>query len=118
MTRNDEKLKKLLSNKPVNANLKKIEEWRKRVKKARSKSEKEYQKWVNRVEKQWADKEEWLKMRNKLMKLSLKQLRDLATKVGIKFSVGNEKIRNKEEFVLVLDEADKNELLKEYKKLL
>jgi len=48
----------------------------------------------------------------------LKQLRDLATKVGIKFSVGNEKIRNKEEFVLVLDEADKNELLKEYKKLL
>jgi hypothetical protein len=32
--------------------------------------------------------------------------------------VGNEKITNKEEFILVLDEVDKEKFYKEYKKII
>jgi arginyl-tRNA synthetase len=114
--KNNEKLKKLLSEKPIKGSQKQIEEWRRKAKALRAKSEKEHQKWVRKTEEQWLDKKEWFKMYDKLMELSLEQLRDLTTKLGITFTGGNDKIKNKEEFVLVLDEADKDELLKEYKK--
>jgi hypothetical protein len=66
---------------------------------------------------------EWARMREKLEKLSPDQLRLLATNVGIKFAGGNESVADrdglsaKEQFILVLDEAGKEELLKEYKKI-
>jgi len=115
--KNNEKIKKLLLKKPIKGNQEQIEEWRGRVKALRAKSEKKHQEWIRNIEKQWPDKKEWFIMYDKLMKLSLNQLRDLTTKLGIIFTGGNDKIKNKKEFVLVLDEADKNELLKEYKKL-
>jgi hypothetical protein len=115
--KNDEKIKKLLLEKPIRGNQRQIEEWRKKVKVLRIKSEKEHQKWVRDVKKQWPDKKEWFKLHDELMKLSLKQLSDLTTKLGVIFTCGNDKIKNKKEFVLVLDEVDKSELLKECKKL-
>lgn len=68
--------------------------------------------------------EEWDKMREKLDKLSLEELRNLATQVGIEFEGGNENIADtknltaKEQFLLVLDEADKEELFREYKNII
>ncbi len=70
-----------------------------------------------KVKSQWPDKKEWFAMYDKLMMLSLEELRDLTTKLGIIFTGGNDQIKNKRDFVLVLDEADKNELLKEYKNI-
>lgn len=63
-------------------------------------------------------KEEWEEMYSKLERLSLAQLRDLTTRVGIKFTVGNENITNPQDFILVLDEVDKEELLREYHDIL
>lgn len=81
----------------------------------RNEGERKHKEWVLKTERQWT-KNEWFKMYDKLMKLSLKQLCDLTTKLGIIFVGGNDKIKDKKEFVLVLDEADKEKLLKEYKK--
>lgn len=112
---NYEKIKKLLLKKPVKGNSKQLKEWRKKIKELRNEGERRHKEWVIKTERQWT-KNEWFKMHNKLMELSLKQLRDLTTKSGIVFAGGNDKIKNKKEFVLVLDEADKEKLLKEYKK--
>lgn len=56
-------------------------------------------------------------MREKLDRLSLEELRELSGKVGIRFTIGNDNILDKDEFILVLDEADKNELMAEYKRI-
>lgn len=72
---------------------------------------------------QWTP-EEWEKMREKLELLSLEEIRELTARVGIEFTGGNESIRDrkeataKEQFILVLDEADKDELISEYKKII
>lgn len=68
------------------------------------------------AESQWT-KKEWEQVREKLEQLSLKELRDLTTKVGIRFTIGNDKITDSDEFVLVLDEADRKELECEYNKI-
>ena len=65
---------------------------------------------------QW-DPIEWESMSAKLDKLSLSELRELATEVGVVFAIGNAQIDNKEEFIRVLDEADKDELTAAYEKL-
>jgi len=114
---NYEKIKKLLLKKPAQSNLKKLEEWREKIKALRIKDEKKHKEWVKNIKRQWT-KNEWFKMYDKLMELSLKQLRDLTTKSGIIFVGGNDKIKDKKELVLVLDEADKEKLIKEYKKVL
>jgi hypothetical protein len=112
---NYEKIKKLLLKKPIKGNSKQLKEWRRKIKELRNEGERKHKEWVLKTERQWT-KNEWFKMYDKLMKLSLKQLCDLTTKLGIIFVGGNDKIKDKKEFVLVLDEADKEKLLKEYKK--
>lgn len=69
------------------------------------------------TESQWMN-EEWERMKEKLNILSLDELRALATKTGIVFTEGGENIQDKEEIILTLDEADKDELEKEYEKIL
>ena len=113
----EEELNNLLSQKPANGTPEEIEKWRKKVKAAREKSDKEYEEWVKKVEEQWKD-DEWEAMREKLKGLSLEELREIASATGIKFSIGNEKIMDREEFILVLDEADKNDLMDAYKKII
>lgn len=49
-----------------------------------------------------------------LESLSLEQLREIATAVGVNFSVGNSNIHDKQDFLLVLDEADEHDLVKAY----
>ena len=83
----------------------------------REKREKEYEKWVKKIQRQWKP-EEWNEMRAKLEDLSLEELRDLTTKVGIKFTIGNQNITDKEEFILVLDEAGRKELIRKYEKII
>ncbi len=76
-----------------------------------------------KIKSQWKPGE-WNEFRKKLDNLSLEELRELTTKVGIEFTGGNENVvdtRNltaKEQFILVLDEADKKELFREYKAIL
>lgn len=66
---------------------------------------------------------EWEKMRERLEKLSLDQLRLLATRTGIEFEGGNETVKDreqisaKEQFLMVLDEADREKLQAEYDKI-
>lgn len=69
------------------------------------------------IRKMWSE-EEWEEMRKKLELLSLEELRELTTRVGIQFTIGNENIQNKQEFILVLDEADKDELIKIYEDII
>lgn len=57
-------------------------------------------------------------MRRKLEQLSLAELCELTTRVGIKFTIGNDKITDPDEFVLVLDEADRPSLEDEYRRLI
>ena len=64
---------------------------------------------------QW---EEWQKFEKKLWQLSLEELRELADILEIKFTMGNESINNEEDFINVLDEAVKEDLLGEYEKIL
>jgi hypothetical protein len=66
---------------------------------------------MNTIE-QW-NESEWEVMRNRLQVLSLAQLRDLATRLGIRFAGGNDQVRSREEFILVLDEAERGELERE-----
>ena len=107
----------LFSQKPVYGTPEELERWRKKVKAVEKKYEKEHQEWVKKIEEQWRPGE-WEKMRDKLEALTLKELRELTDKVGIEFAGGNEQITNKEEFILVLDEADKKELFREYDKII
>ena len=60
---------------------------------------------------------EWDEMVKKLSSLSLDQLKELTEKVGIKFTQGTQSINNKEELILVLDEANREDLEKELEKL-
>lgn len=69
------------------------------------------------IRKMWSE-EEWEEMRKKLELLSLEELRELTTRVGIQFTIGNENIQDKQEFILVLDEADKDELIKIYEDII
>ncbi|MEW5805265.1 MAG: hypothetical protein AB1721_00845 [Patescibacteria group bacterium] len=64
---------------------------------------------------QWG---EWIKFTRKLQQLSLEELCQLATKLGIRFSIGNERITDKDDFINVLNEADKSELLREYNEII
>jgi len=66
---------------------------------------------------QWA-KEEWTAMRRRLEKLSLAELCEIVTRLGITFTVGNENITDPDEFVLVLDEADRPRLETEYQRII
>jgi Fe-S cluster assembly ATPase SufC len=94
-----------------------------KFKEEREKKEDEYKRWVEEIKAQW-EPGEWDEFRKKLEELSLEDLRELTTKVGIKFAGGNENIIDtknltaKEQFILVLDEADKDELMKEYEKII
>lgn len=96
---------------------KEVEEWKKEMKRKRIEGEKKVKELAEKVKRQWP-KEEWFKMMDKLEILSLEELRDLTTKVGINFTIGNENIENKQEFILVLDEAEKDELIEEYNKII
>ena len=72
------------------------------------------------LEKNWTEKE-WDAMRQKLELLSEEELIILCEKCGIQFEGGFTSVKNlpgrsrKEQFILVLDEVDKNELEKEYR---
>lgn len=74
------------------------------------------------TENKWS-KEEWEAMRRKLETLSEESLIVLCERCGIQFEGGFEAIKNKpgrsrkEQLILVLDEADKEELEKEYQKI-
>lgn len=93
------------------------EKWKQKERKKNQKDYKTYQVWLEKVTTQWKD-DEWEKFREKLDKLSLSEVRSLANKTGMKFAVGNIKITDKEEFIWILDEADKDELISEYNKLI
>lgn len=97
---------------------KEVQEWKKTLKKERQEGEKAAKMTQKFVNEQWPNKDEWYKMQDKLNQLSLKELRELTTKLGINFSIGNENINNKQDFILVLDEAVKKNLLKEYNKII
>ena len=72
---------------------------------------------------EWAF-DDWEKMVKNLKKLTGKQLRELATRVGINFEGGNITVQDKdnasakEQFILVLDEAPKEILIREYEKIM
>lgn len=51
---------------------------------------------------------------SKFENLSLAELRQMATEVGIKFMIGNDNITDKEKFLNVLDEAVPEELEESY----
>ncbi|MDT7540608.1 MAG: hypothetical protein QOE33_512 [Acidobacteriota bacterium] len=53
----------------------------------------------------------------KFEKLSIEQLRTIATEVGINFLMGNENITDKEDILLALDEADLKELEESYNRV-
>ncbi len=107
---NDE-LQKLLNKRPNNRE--KLLEWRVEVKRLRERLEKESTISVKKRENQWK-RGEWDLMKEKLNYLSLQELSALSTAVGIDFTIGNEKIKSREEFILVLDEADKKKLYSAY----
>lgn len=94
------------------------EEWKEALKKEKREGEEAAEKMKRFVKEQWPDKKIWFEMMDELDKLSLEELRDLTTKMGICFVIGNENIKNKQEFILVLDEAKKDELLREYDEII
>jgi hypothetical protein len=61
---------------------------------------------------------EWQKFEHKLWRLSLSEMADLMTAVGAEFTIGNKNIKKKEEFILVMDEAEKVDLLREYERVI
>ena len=71
---------------------------------------------------EWAS-DDWKKMVENLRKLTEEQLRELATRIGINFKGGNITVQDtnnasaKEQFILVLDEAPKEILIREYEKI-
>ncbi len=54
----------------------------------------------------------------KIENLTLGELKEIATEVGINFTIGNENIKDKQEFLQVLDEAEPYELEQSYRKVL
>ncbi len=75
------------------------------------------------MENQWRP-EEWKEFRKNLEGLSLEEIRQLADKVGVAFSGGNDSITDsknfsaKEQFILVMDEVDKTDLTREYENMI
>lgn len=75
------------------------------------------------TENQWT-KKEWEAMRQKLETLSERELIILCEKCSIQFEGGFEAVKErsdlsrKEQLILVLDEADREELEREYQKIL
>ncbi|MEK7213712.1 MAG: hypothetical protein AAB637_01145 [Patescibacteria group bacterium] len=112
--------RELLKNGPKsNATSEEIKEWKERIQVARIKDEKKFQNKIKSLEMQWS-KDEWLNMKKELNKLSLEQLRRLSDKVGITFSNGNDSVIDrpqmsaKEQFIMVLDEVPKIDLLRKF----
>lgn len=77
--------------------------------KGKSGDDEAYWAWVRHVEEQWGPGE-WAAMRGRLEGLTLAELREVAARVGLKFAIGNDRITDREEFLLALDEAEKDEL--------
>ncbi len=65
----------------------------------------------------WKQKE-WSGFQNKLDLFDLEQLKRLATVLGVEFSMGNENITDRDDFTDVLNKAVKEDLLREYKKII
>lgn len=61
---------------------------------------------------------EWDEVRERLSHLSVDGIRWIATEVGITFTIGNHNITDKNELLLVLDEADREALTKAYRDIL
>lgn len=114
---------RLIGEKPMHGGTKTLAKWKSKISALRQTQEIKHKSWVKKIQNQWPPKE-WEGMRNKLEKLTLKDLANLTTRVGIEFSEGNKSVKNnrnitaKEQFILVLDEADKKKLILEYKKIL
>lgn len=74
------------------------------------------------MRKDW-DKEEWEVMKESLRTLSEKKLEQLVTEMGIQFAGGVQSVKDrayitrKEQFILVLEEADKEALKRAAKEL-
>lgn len=112
-----EELERIIKAKPVDGSPEELRAWRAKVKEARREYDREYWQALAEREAQW-EPGEWEELEKKLRMLSLEQLKTLTDRVGINFTIGNDKITDKEEFILVLDEADKDELYKEYERLI
>lgn len=95
---------------------KKRELWRQEVKNLRKKSDEDHRNWVKSIQQQWGEGE-WETVESELEKLSTEQLRAITTNVGIVFTGGNERINDRQEFIMVLDEAKKEDLYRELKKI-
>ena len=115
----DEKLERfneLLSQRPEDKPSLEMEKWRAKIRAIKTGPNEKYIIGLKESVLQWQPGE-WTKIRNKLEKLSLKQLKDLTKKVGIKFTDNPDlKGISKEELILTLDEADATELKQELKK--
>ncbi|MDD3774054.1 MAG: hypothetical protein PHW50_02120 [Patescibacteria group bacterium] len=111
-----EKFNKLLSQRPEDKPSLAVEKWRAQIRAIDAKPTEKYLKFLKNYILQWKPGE-WTKVRNKLEKLSLKQLREITRKVGIKYAGGFKGI-SKEELILTLDEADAKELKIELAKYL
>lgn len=68
------------------------------------------------IPEEWTAKE-WQKFKEKLENLSLSELGQLANAVGIKFTAPT-KTLNQEDYINVMDEANKKKLLEEYQKII
>ena len=117
LEKSKDKLNKMLHIKPVHGTDSELQEWRLKVKKLERGYEKEWDDFNRKRKEQW-EPGEWEGLEKLLQKLSLEQLRKITDKVGINFSIGNKNIKDKREFVLVLDEADKKELYGAYNKII
>jgi hypothetical protein len=67
---------------------------------------------------------DWKVMRAKLERLSVDELKELAERVGVKFSEGTDSMKDrpqasvKEQLLLVLDESAPDELEREYRRII
>lgn len=83
------------------------------------KESREHNEKMRRIRAEWKP-EEWVEMQRKLQELSLEELRRVATLAGMQFEGGNESVIDnprhsaKEQFILVLDEVGKENLMKAY----
>lgn len=79
----------------------------------------EHNEKMRRIRAEWKP-EEWTEMEKKLQELSVDELRRVATLAGMQFEGGNESVVDnqrhsaKEQFILVLDEVGKENLVKAY----
>ena len=111
-----EKFNELLSQRPEDKPSLAMGKWRAQIEAINVKSTEKYLKFLKNYILQWQPGE-WTKIRKKLEKLSIEQIREISKNIGIKYAGGFKGIP-KEELILTLDEADKNELTKELNKIL